>query len=40
MSQELSLLKNIEDKLQNIKDFNTCFASYQEDIKYVFLTLQ
>ena len=39
MSQELSLLKNIEDKLQNIKDFNTCFASYQEDIKYVFFKL-
>jgi len=33
MSQELRLLQNMEDKLQLIKSFNTCFASYQGDIK-------
>ena len=33
MSQELQLLKNMEDKLQSIKDFNSCFASHQESIR-------
>lgn len=33
MSQELQLLKNMEDKLKSIKDFNSCFASHQESIR-------
>ena len=33
MSQELELLKKIDEKLQKIKDFNTYFATYQDDIR-------
>jgi len=40
MSQELELLKKIDEKLQKIKDFNTCFATYQDDIRTLELWLE
>ena len=34
MSKEMEIIKNLEEKLQNINNFNISFATYQEDIRY------
>jgi len=33
MSKEMEIIKNLEEKLQNINNFNISFATYQEDIR-------
>ena len=30
----MEIIKNLEEKLQNINNFNISFATYQEDIRY------
>ena len=34
MSKEMEIIKKLEEKLQNINNFNISFATYLEDIRY------